>query len=84
MTRIAHLPPDSLQLGASYRDDVMNPADVAALGMHRASLLTDGSEKARRLVQLPAIRLRGIVLWQRSTQVGGLPAAPVWPGKVPS
>jgi hypothetical protein len=56
---------------AAIREDLVNPDDVLALKSLRLSLRQMKPSKAHRLAQLPTIRLRDIVIWQRGTD-GGL------------
>jgi len=69
----------SYPTSAAIRVDVCDPSTGLALGTLRASLLEDGSPKARRLAQLTGLRLRDIVLWQHWQLVGEPPQEPPWP-----
>jgi hypothetical protein len=70
---------------AAIRADLVNPADVLALQRLRSSLRNMRSRNARRLAQLPGIRLRDIIIWQRWTDLGigrsRPPTPPRWPAK---
>jgi hypothetical protein len=71
---------------AAIREDLVNPDDVLALQSLRLSLRQMKLSKAHRLAQLPAIRLRDIVIWQRWTDLGlgreNPPASPSWPARM--
>jgi len=78
------------QLGASHpvlaslHDDTLRPDGIEALHSLRKRLVEIRERKAQKLAQLPGIRLRDIIAWQRWTDLGighgKPPAPPEWPG----